>query len=394
MSVNLGNLRHLRVYLAVADTGSVTRAAARCHVSQPAVTQAINKLEKSTGSLLFERTRRGFFVTEQGSLIAERLKRAFALLDPALESLSPRLRVTATKAQLNAVIAVRETENFTLAARRMGLAQPTVHRAISQIETEAGRELFEKTSFGMVATRQTKSLAQAARLAFAELDQAEADLAEHVGSVAGRLVVGALPLARSVILPRALTKFRAARPSQPVTVVDGLYSELLGGLRRGDIDVIIGALREPAPIGDIVQEKLFEDQLVMLARPDHPLVERSDLSRGELKQNAWVVPRHGTPSRDQFDRFFGEGNQPESIIEAGSILLMREILIESDHLGCISRAQAEAEISKGLLKELEVDVQWRGRPIGLTYRQSWSPTKAQSLLLDLIRTSARNRKSI
>ena len=134
------NLRHFRLILAVADLGSLTRASEVCHVSQPAVTQAISKIEREAGGAIFERTRSGFFLTPRGEVLAARFRRAFELLDPALADVSPRLRLTVSHAQLQALIAVREAENFTLAARQLGLAQPTVHRAITQIEEEAGRE--------------------------------------------------------------------------------------------------------------------------------------------------------------------------------------------------------------------------------------------------------------
>lgn len=382
------NLRHLRLFLAVVDTGSVTRAGAQCHLSQPAVTQAMRKLERDSGGTLLTRTRQGFFATARGAMLAERVRRALAFLDPALTALSPRLLVTATTAQLNALVAVREAENYTLAAQRLGIAQPTVHRAIAQLEQEAGRPLFERASFGMAATRQARAVAQAACLAFTELDQADADLAEIDGGEAGRIVIGAMPLSRSVILPKALTGFRSARPAQQVRVIDGPYDELLGGLRRGDIDVMVGALRDPAPIGGIVQEPLFDDGLSILADEHHPLAGRRGLGVGDIAGYPWVVPRQGTPARDQFDAFFAGGDPPCGIIEAGSILLMREILCRSEHLGCISSAQAEAEISKGLLCRLDVRAHWEGRPIGLAYRANWAPTKAQSLLLDLLRQAA------
>ena len=382
------NLRHLRVFLAVAETGSVTRAADRCFVSQPAVTQALTKLERAAGGALFDRTRQGFFPNKRGEMLARRVRRAFARLDPALEDVSPRLLVTATEAQLQALVAVREAENFTLAARRLGLAQPSVHRAVSQLEREAARALFERTSFGIVATRPARALAEAARLAGVELDQAEAELAEIDGGEGGRIVIGALPLSRSVILPAALTAFRARRPRAPVTVIDGRYDELLGGLRRGEVDIIVGALREPAPIGDVVQEPLFDDRLLIIAGRDHELAGRTALSATDLREWPWVVPRSGTPARTQFDAFFAVAGPPERIIEAGSILLMREILSKGDHLGCISAAQAGAEIGLGLLRALDVAACWSGRPIGLTTRAAWEPTPAQALMRALIREAA------
>ena len=382
-------LRHLRLLLSGAETGSLTHSASILNVSQPAVTQAIGKLERETGGRLFDRTRQGIFPPPRCEVLARRLRRAFDRLDPALTDVAPRLMLTATWAQLQSLVAVHEAENFTLAARRLGLAQPTVHRAISQLEQEAGQSLFERTAFGLLPTRQTRALVQAVMLAFAELDQADSDLSELDGGETGQIVVGSLPLSRSVLLPRALARFREQRPRYPVMVIDGRYDELLGNLRRGEVDLIIGALRQPAPIDDITQVKLFDDHLSVLARRDHPLAVKTGLTAKDLQECKWVVPRRGTPSREHFDALFAPIGLPESIIEAGSILLMRELLAESDHLGCISSVQAQAELSHQLLSELDVTADWPARPIGLTYRENWVPTKAQALLIDINESEAK-----
>ncbi|NIY98069.1 hypothetical protein HC022_18065 [Salipiger sp. HF18] len=142
----------------------------------------------------------------------------------------------------------------------------------------------------------------------------------------------------------------------PHVEADGLYRELLSGLWRGDIDLLVGALRNPVPIGDVVQEPLFGDRLAVVARPGHPLAVARGLTPEALARHAWVVPRAGAPTRTQIDAFFAdlpEGG-PESLIEAGSILFMREYLSLGDVLGCISAAQADAEIAKVLLIALDV----------------------------------------
>lgn len=379
------NLRHLRVFLAVVDTNSVTRAADICHLSQPAVTQALSKIERGLRATLFTRTPQGLFANAQGDVLAKRVRRAFGFLDPALNELSPRLRMVATTSQLQALIAVREAENFTLAARRLGLAQPTVHRAVTQLEEEAARPLFERTSYGIVATRAAGTLAQAARLAFAELAQAEVDLAETLSEEAGSIVVGAMPLSRSFVLPRAISEFRKLRPNTPIHILEGPYADLLAGLRRGEIDFLIGALREPAPIGDVEQRFLFTDTLVVVAGSNHPLTARSTVSVEELAAYPWIVGQRGTPIRRHFDALFeGLERRPSSIVESSSLILMRELLNGTDHLGCISYLQAQAELSRGLLKALPLDLGHTARPIGLTLRVNWMPTRAQEQFLELV----------
>jgi DNA-binding transcriptional LysR family regulator len=204
--------------------------------------------------------------------------------------------LTATAAQLQALIATREAESFTLAARRMGLAQPTVHRAVSQLEQEAGRPLFERMAHGMIATRPAQALAQAARLAFAELSQAEADLAELTGREVGRIVVGAMPLSRSYILPRAIARFRQHRATLPIKALDGPYDDLVAGLRRGEVDFLIGALRDPAPTGGLIQEHLFDDGLVFVARSGHPILTNRKPDLKALFDHPIIVARSASRS--------------------------------------------------------------------------------------------------
>jgi DNA-binding transcriptional LysR family regulator len=384
-----GNLRHLRVLLSVHAEGSATRAAQACRLSQPAVTQAIARLETAAGQPLFRRMPTGLAPMPAGESLALRAGRALARLDAALADIAPRLVLTATRAQLWAFVAVAETGNFTLAAQRLGVAQPTVHRAVTQLERETGRPLFRRAPTGLAPSRGAAVLARAVRLAFAELDQAAAELGDLAGREVGQVVIGALPLSRSHVLPRALAGFRRDQPRLRVTVRDGVNDELLAGLRRGEIDFVIGALRDPAPIGDVVQEAVFDDTLVLLSGAGHPLQAAAGITPADLVAWPWLVARGGTPTRALFHGLFAGAGlaEPESLIETGSVILMREMVQDNRHLACISRLQADREIARGLVSVLPFEVPGSARPIGITTRADWIPTPAQATLLDHVRAA-------
>ncbi|MDT2005280.1 LysR family transcriptional regulator [Rhodococcus opacus] len=78
-------IRQLRALVAVADTGSVTRAAQVLHLVQPAVTRHIATLEDELGTQLFERSRAGMLLTEVGEQVLERARRALREIDRAKE---------------------------------------------------------------------------------------------------------------------------------------------------------------------------------------------------------------------------------------------------------------------------------------------------------------------
>jgi len=382
------NLRHLRVLLSVVDTGSVTKASIACNVSQPAVTQALQKLERQFGTTLFERTNQGVFPNMLAQLLAERVRRAFQLLDSAVEQISSRGRLTATTAKLRALIALADSENLSIAARSLGIAQPTIHRAMTELESEVGRELFRRTQYGSTLTRAGQLLANAAQLAFAELAQAEMELSESIGRGQFSITLGGMPLSRSYILPKAIAIFHEHHPNVRIRVVEGPYETLLSGLRRGTIDFLLGALRNPPPIDDIVQEHLFHDELVIVSGPDHPLAKTAapDL-QSVLRDYTWILPLPDTPARRHFNAFAALHGVAElqCLVETGSMVLMRELLDNGPYLGCISRLQVEEEIAKGLLHPLPFQLAQSRRPIGITTRDRWKPTRTQAALLDIIR---------
>ncbi|MFJ5956388.1 LysR family transcriptional regulator [Paenarthrobacter sp. NPDC092416] len=78
-------MRQLQALLAVADSGSVTRAAELLRIVQPAVTRQIHNLETELGATLFERSRSGMRLTDVGASVAERARRALNELDRARE---------------------------------------------------------------------------------------------------------------------------------------------------------------------------------------------------------------------------------------------------------------------------------------------------------------------
>lgn len=73
------NLHHLKVFLAVAEAGSISAGAARLHISQPAVTREIRDLEASLTLRLFDRQARGVALTEGGRRLHDYARRIFAL---------------------------------------------------------------------------------------------------------------------------------------------------------------------------------------------------------------------------------------------------------------------------------------------------------------------------
>src|SRR5271169_482805 len=104
------SFRQLKLFESVARLSSVRRASEECHLSQPAVTQAIAKLEEQIGISLLERGASGSYLNELGVIFQRRIERLFSQIEQALIELgvpashAPVMASRITKSQVRSLI--------------------------------------------------------------------------------------------------------------------------------------------------------------------------------------------------------------------------------------------------------------------------------------------------
>lgn len=394
------NLRHVRLFEQAVATSSLSKAAEAVRVSQPAASQAISKLESHFGGPLFERRGSGVLVTRRGMIVAARASRALDYLRQANARLARQSRIGrglaqdllethATIAHLRAIAGFARTGSFAAAARRLEQAEPSVQRAARELERIGGVPLFDGRLHSVRLTPTGMMVAGCASLVLKELESAAEEVRELDGRFDGRVVVGTLPLVRTKVIPDAVAAWTRRRPDASIEILDGSYDVLAHGLGIGDVDMLVGALRDPAPKG-LVQERLFDDGLCVVARADHPLMQAGIVSGSDLSAYPWVLPRRGTPTRAIFDAIaagLGIEARTAGIVETGSLVALRGILLETDRLTILSRRQIAYEEMSGLLKVVPVDLPPSRRPIGITTRAGWRPTALQSEFLEALRAA-------
>lgn len=398
MKDNINNIRHLRAFHAIVECKSISKATEVVYLSQPAITQAISKLETALDTKLFDRKSTGMYVTESGALLAVRVNRALnILLDGLKESLKysngkkgvtpTSLLSLITTTQLKALIAISASNSFSSAGREVGVSQSSLHRSGRDLESMLGATLFEKTSFGISPTKAALSLTRASKLAFSEISQAREEISAMNNIEIGHMRIGSMPLARTSVLPKAIIDFTNKHPDFNFSIYDGPYNDLLSHLRFADVDMLIGALRFPSPSDEVVQEELFSSGVVVVARPNHPLISADSVDIQMLADGSWVIPRKGAPTRTIFENLFREAGiePPKKIVESNSHILIRTLLTNSDRITMISEHQVKQELESGMLTIIPFKVHHACRPIGITVRRDWKPTPAQKQFLDILK---------
>ncbi|MFM9927658.1 LysR family transcriptional regulator [Variovorax sp. H27-G14] len=404
------NLRHLQAFSAVAATGSVTQAAEALFRVASAVTRSVAELEAGLGVALFERKARGMLLNAYGEAVrvrANRVEQEFAaacqeLAGSDVAALRHAMQVTETIKAIEArsllasmfsgrrlalFASLSELHNMPAVAAAFGVTQPALSALVRELEARTGRALFTRSARGVTPTRAGSLLAFRCKRALAELRSIESDLAALRGAVEGRVVVGALPLSRTLILPSAIAALVARHPRLHASTVESPYEALAAALRSGDIDFIIGALRPPEDAKDLVQSALFEDRISLIVRAGHPLAKLSRIGRAALQRAQWVLSRTGSPSRELLERAFREAGHPPPVptVETGDLALLRGLLLRSDMVTAISAHQLHYEIETGALVVLNHPLEGTRRSIGITQRRNALPSPAAQALIDAVR---------
>lgn len=388
-ALSLPALMQLRAFVRVAEHGSISRACEYLLRAQSVITRSILNLEKRLDVTLFERHANGMLLSPYGKAILPRALRILAELDsiPTLVGHAPHdpLYLLQTR-RLEVFVKLCETRHMQTVAQAFNLTQPAISASLKILEEGASKVLFERTARGLQPTQASYDILYPVRRALNDLRRLDADVAAIKGSLQGVVMVGALPLGRTRILPEAIVQLLEKHPGVRVATNESPFDLLALELRAGDVDFVFGALRADDYASDLQGEELLTEEMVILARNGHPLLAKR-LQKEDLKGMSWVLPRADTPARLLLEAHFQRIGQPppEPVVETGDMAIIRGMLMRSDMLAVVSAHQLEYEIASGELQALTLDLQDTQRPIGLTYRINGLPSPAAEALMTLIR---------
>ncbi|ABG15419.1 LysR family transcriptional regulator [Yersinia pestis] len=391
-------IMQIRAFCMTAEQGAASLAALNLFRTQSAITRSIRDLEHTLAISLFERHAKGMLLTDLGNVILPRARSAMeeltripALLrrlqqrdDEGIEDLEPTWLFNERRLQI--FLSLYRQQHALHVAQALDITQSAVSAALKVLEKGAGMYLFHRTPKGMLPTPAGHEIAPCISRALNALHHIPEEITAHRGDLTGSVRVGALPLSRARLLPQAMIKLISRHPGIKIVTNESGFTALIAELRAGDIDFIIGALRNEKMLLDIHSEILFEEELILLARPNHPLSDRR-VKNQELKDIQWVLPRNHAPSRHLLEVAFCKMGlaSPQPVVESGDPAVVRALLLGSDMVAAVSSHQLDFEVSEGILIPLQVNLTGTRREIGLMTRQKALNSPATDALINCVR---------
>lgn len=300
------------------------------------------------------------------------------------------LRSTLKLRHLQLLVALDQFRHLGRAAEFLAVTQPAVSKSLAEIESLFGLPLFERSTRGTEPTAAGASVVRFARSVLAGYERTRDEILAEASGASGRTSVGAMVVATPVLLAQAVERLKARSPRITVMVEEGDLTRLLPRLRLGELDLFVGRLEPGYASPDLETEALYQDPMVAVVRPGHPLAEKQALTWAELVPWPGVMPPPWASLRVKLEQqFFAHGlHPPADLIESASFLSQLSFLHQRGAVAFMAQQVARHHAALGLVSVLDLPVRLDLPPVGLITLRGQPPTATTALLMSCLREVA------
>lgn len=292
---------------------------------------------------------------------------------------------------LRLLVVLDQLRNVGKVAEHLRVTQPAVSKALAEIEQAVGLRLFDRSARGTVPTPYGESVVRFARSVLADFERTREELASMASGARGRARVGAMVVATPVLLARAVAALKARSPRTTILIDEGDLAALMPKLRVGELDFIVGRLEPAHAAIDVQMEPLYEEPMVLVARPDHALLRKRRIGWRALADKPWVVPPPWASSRRKLEQIFVRERlePPADLVEAVSFLATISLVRERGAIGFFAQSVARHFQAEGLVRILPIRFDEPVPPVGLIALRERRHPPSADMLMECLRTAAR-----
>jgi len=224
--------------------------------------------------------------------------------------------------QLQYALAIAKELNFSRAAEKLHIAQPSLSQQLAKLEKEIGVQLFSRNTNSVELTYAGKIFMGKAQKIIDTVEMLKREMDDISQMRKGRLVVGSLPITGSHILPLVLPVFHARYPDIEIQLVEETTRNLEALTASGETDISLLSL----PLADpsLSWETLVEEEICLAVPHGHPLAEadrrRDGVRIEDLKGEPFIVLKKGQGFRMiTVDLCRKAGFEPNIVFESSNI---------------------------------------------------------------------------
>jgi DNA-binding transcriptional LysR family regulator len=295
---------------------------------------------------------------------------------PASDALALRLETRLKMRHYVLLMAVDHHRSITRVAEQLSLAQPTVTRALADIEDIFMTPLFIRSRRGLEPTVAGEVVLARAKLAVADNHALQQELRAVSGAgLQGRLRVGVIPYAATQTLDATWQHLFGLRPRIALLAHEDTTHNLVLAVRQRTLDCAICRFSHDSTDDDLVQELLYrQEACVVVSKASAPRLARQSNQDGLdislLAEMDWIFPPSDTPIRQMIDTVFAAAGRtvPVPLLEAYAVRTVASAMQQMPRaVTVLPRDVAQAVAATGAAEVMPRSLPWNLPPVGLAW---------------------------
>ena len=248
--------------------------------------------------------------------------------------------------------------SFTKAAEALHMTQPAVTFQVRQLEEYFNTRLFDRTHNKVSLTPTGEKVSEFADRIFDLYTEMENSVRDLTGEISGALTIGASTTIAEYMLPALLGEFKNRYPEINLRLKVSNSDGIVKMVEHNVID--LGVVEAPVSNKNLIVEVCHDDQLVVVAAPDHELVKKGGpVSPAELKQYPFVCREEGSGTREVIIQYLLDENvnpaEMNYCLELGSPEALKGAVEAGMGISILSRSTIGKELKLNTLAELQLD---------------------------------------
>ncbi|KOR89669.1 LysR family transcriptional regulator [Paenibacillus solani] len=241
---------------------------------------------------------------------------------------------------------VAARQSFTKAAEELGYAQSSVTTQVQKLEMDYGVKLFERYGRGLRLTKSGEELLKYAIQMLELYHQSKEKLTKQGG---GTLSIGAIDSLAAYFLPSVIHQLRTKHEDLIIRLQPDREDSIVNKVREGEYD--LGLILENKPQDSSLNWiSIREEPLLLIARPDHPLLAEPVIELEQLADAEWIMTEDSCNYRLMLEKVLRASGIPLRIgLELGNPEAIKRYVMSGTGISLLPRMVAEEEIKRGEL---------------------------------------------
>lgn len=262
-----------------------------------------------------------------------------------------------TLRQIAYFLKVAERGSFTAAADALGISQPALSIAISQLEKAVGNILLVRGSQPLATTEEGEIFRRYGLRIQRDLVEAGEELRAHGSGTIGQLSIGMGPSASTPEVGAVLTSMASEFAGLDITIHTGVMPAVAERLLAGEFAIYVGLLNEDFTDPRLAISRLAPQRLIIVAAPDHPLVRLPRPTVADLARAAWLAIGNVDANLPGWRRLFdGAGVEPpRAAINVRNTALVRGLLLQGHFVTALPQQMVQPDLDAGVLAAIAPD---------------------------------------